>query len=73
MLAPRSIVLFSVRYLEIAEEKRGSYYALLLFACVGMMLMVSGVDVMIAMFLGLEILCGELFSADWICRSPGRR
>jgi NADH-quinone oxidoreductase subunit N len=47
-------VLFSVRYLEIAEEGRGAYYALLLFACVGMMLMVSGVDVMIVL-LGLEI------------------
>jgi NADH-quinone oxidoreductase subunit N len=48
-------VLFSVRYLEIAEEGRGAYYALLLFACVGMMLMVSGVDVMVVL-LGLEIL-----------------
>jgi NADH-quinone oxidoreductase subunit N len=48
------IVLLSVRYLEIEEERRGSYYALLLFACVGLMLMVSGVD-MIAMLFGLEI------------------
>jgi NADH-quinone oxidoreductase subunit N len=48
-------VLFSVRYLKIAEEARGAYYALLLFACAGLMLMVSGVDVMIVL-LGLEIL-----------------
>jgi NADH-quinone oxidoreductase subunit N len=48
-------VLFSVRYLEIAAEGRGAYYALLLFACVGMMLMVSGVDVLVVL-LGLEIL-----------------
>jgi NADH-quinone oxidoreductase subunit N len=48
-------VLFSVRYLEIAEEGRGAFYALLLLACVGMMLMVSGVDVMIVL-LGLEML-----------------
>jgi NADH-quinone oxidoreductase subunit N len=47
-------VLFSVRYLEIAEEGRGAYYAVLLFACVGMMLMVSGVDVLVVL-LGLEI------------------
>src|SRR5580692_12983378 len=40
-------ILFSVRYLEIASEGRGSYYALLLFACAGMMLMVSGVDVIV--------------------------
>ena len=44
------VLVLSVRYLEIAGEKRGAYYALLLFACVGMMLMVSGVD-RIAMFL----------------------
>ena len=48
-------VLFSVRYLEIAEEARGAYYALLLFACAGMMLMVSGVDVLMVL-LGLETL-----------------
>jgi NADH-quinone oxidoreductase subunit N len=48
-------VLLSVRYLEITEGARGEYYALLLFACAGMMLMVSGVDVMIVL-LGLEIL-----------------
>ena len=48
------IILLSVRYLEIVEERRGAYHALLLLACVGMMLMVSGVDLMIV-FLGLEI------------------
>lgn len=47
------IVLLSVRYLEIAEEKRGAYYALLLFACAGIMLMVSGVD-LIVVLLGLQ-------------------
>jgi NADH-quinone oxidoreductase subunit N len=47
--------LLSVRYLEIEEERRGTFYALLLFACVGMMLMVSGVDVTVV-FLGLEIM-----------------
>ncbi len=48
-------ILLSVRYLEIEEEVRGSFYALLLFACVGMMLMVSGVD-LIVVWLGLEII-----------------
>jgi NADH-quinone oxidoreductase subunit N len=54
------VVLFSVRYLKIVEEKRGSYYALLLFACAGMMLMVSGVD-LIAVFLGLQIISASCF------------
>jgi NADH-quinone oxidoreductase subunit N len=53
-------VLFSVQYLEIAEEGRGAYYALLLFACAGMMLMVSGVDVLVVL-LGLETLGFSLF------------
>jgi NADH-quinone oxidoreductase subunit N len=47
------VILLSVRYLEILEEGRGSYYALFLFACAGMMLMVSGVDVL-AVFLGVQ-------------------
>jgi NADH-quinone oxidoreductase subunit N len=48
-------VLLSVRYLEAQEEQRGAYYALLLFACLGMMLMVSSVH-LAGVFLGLEIL-----------------
>ncbi|HXJ04664.1 MAG TPA: NADH-quinone oxidoreductase subunit N [Candidatus Acidoferrum sp.] len=47
------VILLSVRYLEITGAKRGAYYALLLFGCVGMMLMVSGVDLIVVM-LGLE-------------------
>ena len=49
------VLLLSVRYLEIAGQKRGAYYALLLFGCVGMMLMVSGVDLIVVM-LGLEVM-----------------
>jgi NADH-quinone oxidoreductase subunit N len=47
------VILLSVKYLEIEKEEEGEYYALLLFACVGMMLMASGFD-LIVMFLGLE-------------------
>ncbi len=47
------VILLSVKYLEIEEEQEGEYYALLLFACVGMMFMASGVD-LIVLFLGLE-------------------
>ena len=62
------VLLLSVRYLETMGEKRGAYYALLLFGCVGMMLMVSGVDLIVVM-LGLEAMglsCYLLtrFSAD---------
>src|SRR5580704_12856924 len=55
LAATVAVVLLSVRYLEIAEERRGAYYALLLFACVGAMLMVSGVDLTV-LLLGLEIM-----------------
>jgi NADH-quinone oxidoreductase subunit N len=48
-------ILLSVRYLEMEDESGGAFYALLLFACVGMMLMVSGVDLLVVL-LGLEIL-----------------
>jgi NADH-quinone oxidoreductase subunit N len=54
------VVLLSVQYLQIAEERRGAYYALLLFACVGAMLMVSGVD-LIVVFLGLQIMSLSCF------------
>jgi NADH-quinone oxidoreductase subunit N len=48
------VILFSMRYFEAKGETRGSYYALLLLACVGMMLMVSGVD-LIAVFFGAQL------------------
>jgi NADH-quinone oxidoreductase subunit N len=49
------IILLSVRYLETEGERSGAYCALLLFACVGMMWMVSAVD-LLASFFGLEIM-----------------
>src|ERR1700732_4021008 len=49
LAATALIILLSVRYLQVEEDGRGAYYALLLFACAGMMLMASAVDV-IAVF-----------------------
>src|SRR5947207_5786619 len=53
LAATALVILLSVKYLQIEEEQEGEYYALLLFACVGMMFMASGID-LIVMFLGLE-------------------
>src|SRR5260370_5878121 len=53
LAATALVILLSVKYLEIEKEQEGEYYALLLFACVGMMLMASGVH-LIVMFLWLE-------------------
>src|SRR5579863_2821986 len=61
-------VLLSVRHLEIAEETRGAYYALLLFTCVGMMLMVSSVD-LAGVLLGLEIMSLSCFLLTGFARS----
>src|SRR6266853_1061918 len=42
LAATALVILLSVKYLEIEKEQEGEYYALLLFACVGMMFMASG-------------------------------
>ncbi len=47
------VILLSVKYLDIEREQEGEYYALVLLACIGMMFMASGSD-LIVMFLGLE-------------------
>jgi len=65
------IILLSVRYLEIAQEGRGAYYALLLFACVGMMAVVSGVDVIVVL-LGIEVMGLSCFLLAKVWRSKPR-
>jgi NADH-quinone oxidoreductase subunit N len=47
------VILLSVKYLSLVGENHGEYYALLLFATVGMMFMTCGFD-LIVQFLGLE-------------------
>src|SRR5712692_7809190 len=39
LAATALVILLSVKYMEVEREQEGEYYALLLFACVGMMLM----------------------------------
>ncbi|MBM4287856.1 MAG: NADH-quinone oxidoreductase subunit N [Deltaproteobacteria bacterium] len=48
-------ILLSVRYLENYNKNYGEYYALMLFAAVGMMLMAAGGN-LVTIFLGVEIL-----------------
>src|SRR5271157_3701495 len=55
VLATALVVLISVKYLEIEEADLGEYYALLLFAAVGMMFMVSGID-LVVLFIALELM-----------------
>src|SRR5579862_1773605 len=53
LLATAMVIILSVRYLQVEDENHGEYYALMLFATVGMMFMTSGYD-LIVQFLGLE-------------------
>src|ERR1700692_2457550 len=53
LIATALVIILSVRYLQIEDENHGEYYALMLFATVGMMFMVSGYDLIVE-FLGLE-------------------
>src|ERR1700730_1844151 len=65
------VILLSVKFLEIEREQEGEYYALLLFACVGMMLMASGVD-LIVMFLGLETMALSFYVLTGFLRREKR-
>ncbi len=47
------VILFSVRYMEIEQEQHGEYYALMLFATVGMMFLACGND-LVVLFVALE-------------------
>jgi len=53
LIATALVIILSVRYLQLEDENHGEYYALLLFATVGMMFMASGYD-LVVQFLGLE-------------------
>jgi NADH-quinone oxidoreductase subunit N len=65
------VILLSVKYLEIEKEQEGDYYALLLFACVGMMFMASGID-LIVMFLGLETMALSFYVLTGFLRREKR-
>lgn len=55
LLAAAVVILMSVRYLEVEDEHEGEYYALILLATVGMMVLAAGVD-LITLFIGLELM-----------------
>jgi NADH-quinone oxidoreductase subunit N len=55
VIATAVVVLISVHYLEIEKANLGEYYALLLFAAVGMMFLASAAD-LIVLFISLELM-----------------
>ncbi len=49
------VIFISVRYMKIEKASLGEYYALLMFATAGMMIMAGSID-LITMYLGLELM-----------------
>jgi NADH-quinone oxidoreductase subunit N len=55
LLAAALTIAISLRYLEVEGEQRGEYYALVLFATVGMMFLACGYD-LISLYISLELM-----------------
>ncbi len=55
LLAAALSIVLSVKYLDVENEQRGEYYALILFATTGMMFMAIGSD-LISIYIGLELM-----------------
>src|SRR5271165_5523547 len=65
------VILISVRYMEIENEQHGEYYALMLFATVGMMFLACGND-LIVLFLALETMALSFYVLTGFLRRDRR-
>ncbi len=64
-------ILISMKYLDIEDIHRGEYYALMLFATTGMMLMASAGD-LITLYLGLELMALSIYILAGFMRNDSR-
>ena len=64
-------ILVSINYLKIEDIHRGEYYALMLFATTGMMLMASAGD-LITLYLGLELMALSIYILAGFMRRDNR-
>jgi NADH-quinone oxidoreductase subunit N len=71
LAATALVILLSVRYLEIEAEHHGEYYALMLFATIGMMFMASGYD-LVVLFIALETMAISFYVLVGFLRSDRR-
>ena len=71
LLATALVILMSIRYLEEEEEYEGEYYALILFAAVGMMFLAGGTD-LITLFMGLELMAVSFYLLTGFLRRDRR-
>jgi NADH-quinone oxidoreductase subunit N len=67
LAATALVILLSVNCSTISPVRQGRYYALLLFACMSMMLMISAVD-LVVIFLAME---AAAVSAYFLAATPG--
>jgi NADH-quinone oxidoreductase subunit N len=65
------VILISVRYMGIEHEQHGEYYALILFATVGMMFLACGYD-LIVLFIGLETMALSFYVLTGFLRRDRR-
>ncbi len=71
LAATALVILLSVRYMEIEAEHSGEYYALMLFATIGMMFMTSGID-LIVQFIALETMAISFYVLAGFLRGDRR-
>ncbi len=71
LVATALVILLSAKYLEIEGEHHGEYYALLLFATIGMMFMACGYDLVIQ-FIGLETMALSFYVLTGFLRHQKR-
>ena len=71
LAATALVILLSVRYMEIEAEHHGEYYALMLFATIGMMFMTSGIDI-IVQFIALETMAISFYVLAGFLRDDRR-
>lgn len=64
-------VLISIKYLEIERENHGEFYALLLFAVIGMMCLAAGYD-LVLIFISLELMAISTYILVGFLRSNRR-
>src|SRR5882762_5001905 len=71
LAATALVILLSVKRPEIEKEQEGEYYALLLFSCVAMTFMASGVDILV-LFIGLETMALSFYVLTGFLRREKR-
>ena len=71
LIAAALAVAISLKYLDIERENHGEYYALLLFATMGMMFMVGAMD-LVTLYIGLETMAIATYVLVGFLRSSTR-